>query len=161
LNYGKTKEVSIPSLREGPAFVTEDNMKASLLNEHFASQSTLDLTLEPVLPLVTRSTVHNVPLLHDLIVTQEQILNKRWSLNINKATGPDGIGNMILKNCASSLCVPLLILFNHSLQHGIFPTIWECANVVPFFKREIDRSKIITGLYISVKYFKTIGGFCV
>ena len=57
------------------------------------------------------------------------------SLDASKATGPDGIGNSVLKSCASALCVPISIVSQISLNLGSFPKIWKKANVVPIFKK--------------------------
>ena len=62
-------------------------------------------------------------------------------LNISKASGPDGISNRILRECADSLCVPLARLFNMSFQSGTFPASWKTANVVPIYKKN-DRQKV-------------------
>ena len=52
-----------------------------------------------------------------------------------KATGPDGIGNIILKNVAKSIYKPLSNLFNYSLRHTEFPSAWKLAHVSPVFKK--------------------------
>ena len=56
-------------------------------------------------------------------------------LNANKSTGPDGIGNWVLKHCSSSLSIPLTTLFNKSLRDGIFLSVWKQANICPVFKK--------------------------
>ena len=53
----------------------------------------------------------------------------------DKAAGPDGIKGHILKNCASSLALPLSILFNKSYHTGQLPKDWKAANVVPIHKK--------------------------
>ena len=58
-----------------------------------------------------------------------------YNLDSNKATGPDGIGNRLLKETASSLASPLSKLFNKSLQNGEFPDIWKVSQVVALHKK--------------------------
>ena len=53
----------------------------------------------------------------------------------SKASGPDGISGHILKNCSTSLCYPLSILFNKSYRSSILPHDWKDANVVPIHKK--------------------------
>ena len=53
----------------------------------------------------------------------------------NKATGPDDIGNFILKSTAVSIFKPLCKLFNYSLNKKTFPKCWKIANVTPVFKK--------------------------
>lgn len=40
----------------------------------------------------------------------------------------------LLFQCGEALNIPLLILFNKSLQEGIFPDIWKISKVTPIFK---------------------------
>ena len=56
-------------------------------------------------------------------------------LNPNKSTGPDGIGNWVLKNCSHTLANPLTKLFNNLLEKGSFPEVWKTANVCPVHKK--------------------------
>ena len=51
-----------------------------------------------------------------------------------KSSGPDGISNCILKELKQVLLKPLAIIFNQSLNEGIFQTQMKSANVVPLHK---------------------------
>ena len=73
-----------------------------------------------------------------IAVTPLMVQKILQSLNVNKAVGIDHIGNRILKECAESLSEPLSILFQSSLDQGIFPTSWKDAQVSAIFK-QIDR----------------------
>ena len=53
----------------------------------------------------------------------------------NKAPGVDGISPKLLKEVAEEISKPLAIIFNLSLQDGIVPHEWKCANVIPLFKK--------------------------
>ncbi|XP_075158149.1 uncharacterized protein LOC142231426 [Haematobia irritans] len=46
----------------------------------------------------------------------------------------DGFCGFFLKNCASSLVEPLLMLFRMSLEEGIFHDSWKLASITPIFK---------------------------
>ncbi|CAH2088841.1 unnamed protein product [Euphydryas editha] len=72
--------------------------------------------------------------LSNIRITQVDILRKIAKLDPYKGAGPDGIPPILIKNCGKELCVPLLILFNASLQAGIFPSIWKTAHIVPIYK---------------------------
>ncbi len=63
------------------------------------------------------------------------------NLNPKKATGPDNISNAILKKCSVGLAKPLCLIFNKSLQTGVFPTRWKLANVSPILKQKGDVKK--------------------
>ncbi len=62
-------------------------------------------------------------------------------LNVSKATGPDNIGNFVLKITATAICNPLARLFNYSLQTEKFPSKWKFSNVVPIHKKNSRNDK--------------------
>ena len=62
-------------------------------------------------------------------------------INSNKAPGPDGIHGKILKNCASSIALPLSLLYNTSFKTGLIPNEWKLGNIVPVFKKG-DKSSV-------------------
>ncbi len=49
------------------------------------------------------------------------------SLKLGKASGNDGINNRVLKELHAELSIPLSILCNHSIEHGIVPIKWKEA----------------------------------
>ena len=57
------------------------------------------------------------------------------SLDPNKASGADGISPKNLKYTASSIYPSLTRLFNISLEHKIYPSVWKNANVTPLYKK--------------------------
>lgn len=56
------------------------------------------------------------------------------SLDLNKGPGPDGLPPCMLVNCASTLLLPLTMLYNCSLSTGTFPELWKRSFLVPVFK---------------------------
>ena len=56
-------------------------------------------------------------------------------VNPNKACGPDGITGRILKELTVELAPGLTAIFQSSLNSGIVPADWKCANVTPIFKK--------------------------
>ncbi|KAL1448557.1 hypothetical protein WDU94_015641, partial [Cyamophila willieti] len=54
----------------------------------------------------------------------------------------DKIPPILLKNCASSLALPLCILFNWSLASGSFPDLWKTSYVIPIHKGGSDKSNV-------------------
>ena len=78
----------------------------------------------------------------DRITTNEnEVESLLRRINTNKSSGPDGIGNWVLKHCAKSLSFPYSKLFNKSLETGIFPSQWKQANVCPVFKKDNKSDK--------------------
>jgi hypothetical protein len=49
------------------------------------------------------------------------------NLKLGKAVGNDKISHNMLKHTASTVCKPLEIIFNCSLQTGRFPHMWKSA----------------------------------
>ena len=125
-NFGNTANDSIPMLIDGPTNCISDVSKATLLNKYFVEQSTLDLSNEPQLSefLPHRDLKSNVHI--DLVAcSSSKVFFILQSLDVNKATDPDGFGNTVLKFCASALCAPLSYIFQIYLNLGRFPNIME------------------------------------
>ena len=73
--------------------------------------------------------------INDIVVTPEIVKKRLESLNKFKGSGPDNIHPHILKETASSVCIPLSMIFNESLEIGETPEDWRNANVTPIFKK--------------------------
>ena len=73
--------------------------------------------------------------IRDIKVTPEIVKEKLEKLNKFKGSGPDNIHPHVLKETASSICIPLSLIFNESLEFGETPEDWRNANVTPIFKK--------------------------
>ena len=62
------------------------------------------------------------------------------NLDLSKASGPDCIPVVVLKNCQSELSYILAELFNKCLKESCFPDCWKVSSVVPVFKNVAERS---------------------
>ena len=69
--------------------------------------------------------------LSSITCTPHEVASLIELLNPNKATGPDGISNKVLKAVAKEVAVPLIILFNRSFREGKFADIYKHSNVIP------------------------------
>ena len=56
------------------------------------------------------------------------------NLDLSKASGPDCIPVVFLKNCDSELFYMLAELFNKCIKEPCFPGCWKVLSVVPVFK---------------------------
>ena len=56
------------------------------------------------------------------------------NLHSSKASGPDCIPVVVLKNCEPELSYILAKLFNNCLKESCFPDCWKVSSVVPVFK---------------------------
>ena len=61
-------------------------------------------------------------------------------LDSSKASGPDCIPVVVLKNCEPELSYILAKLFNNCLKESCFPDCWKVSLVVPVFKNVGERS---------------------
>ena len=62
------------------------------------------------------------------------------NLDLSKASGPDCIPVVVLKNCEPGLSYILAELFNKCLKECCFPDCWKVSSMVPVFKDVVDRS---------------------
>ena len=62
------------------------------------------------------------------------------NLDLSKASGPDSIPVVVLKNCEVELFYILAELFNKCLKRSCFPDCWKVSSVVPVFKNVGERS---------------------
>ena len=70
-----------------------------------------------------------------LVFVVEDLYKSLNSVKINKGAGPDAIAPVVLRKCASQLCVPLCYLFNESLRIGYCPVFFKIASITPIFKK--------------------------
>ena len=110
--------------------------KAKLFAENFSKNSNLDesdISL-PVFPSRTNLKLHNIS------VTAKMIKKVITNLDLSKASGPDCIPVVVLRNCEPELSYILAELFNKCLKESCFPDSWKVSSVVPIFKNAGERS---------------------
>ena len=62
------------------------------------------------------------------------------NLDLSKASGPDCIPVVVLKNCELELSYISAEFFNKCLKESCFPGCWKVSLVVPVFKNAGERS---------------------
>ena len=82
--------------------------------------------------------------LTDVAITVEAVEDILQSLKTNKAAGPDGVENRIMKECSEELAPTLTKLFRDSIDKGEVPSQWKEAHIVPIHK---GGSKAVMGNY--------------
>ena len=131
--YGARRELSIPTLVDNGCIFATDQGKAEVLNNYFASQSTLpdppDEFCFPEPSYLTKNRLSNLEL--SAIEVRQALL----SLKVGKASGYDGLSNRLLKQLSPSLTYPLTRLYNLILSQGEFPSSWKYANISAVFKK--------------------------
>ena len=128
---GNAVDDSIPPLVVNDRIINDNTEKSNIFNDFFASHSTLDplLDTDPGVPPPSNSTIQ------PLVLTSFEIFKILSALDTNKATGPDGISNKLLREAAPSISDVLAKIFNKSLESSTYPDIWKMAHVVPLHKK--------------------------
>ena len=88
----------------------------------------------PVFPPRTNLKLPNIS------VTLKMVNKVITNLDSSKASGPDCIPVVVLKNCEPELSYMLSELFNMCLKESCFPGCWKVSSVVPVFKNVGQRS---------------------
>ena len=88
----------------------------------------------PVFPSRTNLKLHNIS------VTLKMFRKVVMNLDLSKASGPDCIPVVVLKNCEPELSYILAELFNMCLKESCFPDCWKVSSVVLVFKNVGERS---------------------
>ena len=108
--------------------------KAKSFAENFSKNSNLDDSSLPVFPSRTNLKLHNISVTHKMV--KKVILN----LDLSKASVPDCIPVVFLKNCDPKLCYILAELFNKCVKESCCPNCWKVSFVVTVFKNVGERS---------------------
>ena len=88
----------------------------------------------PVFPPRTNLKLHNIS------ITPKMVRKVITNLDSSKASGPDCIPVVVLKNCEPELSYVLAKLFNKCLKESCFPDCWKISLVVSVFKNVGERS---------------------
>lgn len=110
--------------------VTEDQARATVLNDAFAAKFT-----NPAVTGLPNTPDYPVDNLARLNVCESAVLAALKSVSPCKACGPDNISARILTECADELVVPLTKICRASFSAGVFPTRWKQANIISIFKK--------------------------
>lgn len=74
-------------------------------------------------------------------ISLDEVSDGLRSLCKSKSPGPDGISGYFLSNLSDSIAYPVYLLFNKSLELGIFPSIWKISSITPVYKKG-DKSNV-------------------
>ena len=135
INKGKS---AIPPLVNGPEVLSSASDKAKLFAKNFSKNCNLDdsgISL-PVFPSRTNLKLHNIS------VTPKMVKKVITNLDLSKASGPDCILVVLLKNCEPELSCILAELFNKCLKKSCFPDCWKVSSAVPVFKNVGEGSTV-------------------
>ena len=128
LNKGKSAR--------GPEVLPSASDKAKLFAKNLSKNSNLDDSgiYLPGFPSRINLKLHNIS------ITPKMVKKAITNLDSSKASGPDCIPVVVLKNCEPELSYILAKLFNNCLKESCFPDCWKVSSVVPVFKNVGERS---------------------
>ena len=127
LNKGKS---AIPPPFNVPEVLSSASDKAKLFAKNFSRNSNFDdsgISLPVFLPRTNLK-------LHNISITPKMVKKVITNLDSSKASGPDCIPVVVLKNCEPELSYILAKLFSRCLKESCFPDCWKVSSVVPVFK---------------------------
>ena len=116
----------VSPLKEIGQLHSDSRRKAETLNNQFSSVFTSEDTKNiPKLPGPPNTEMPKFE------ITVQGVTKLLEGLNGGKASGPDELPNLILKNAANEISPFLKIIFDQSLQTSKLPDDWVEANVAP------------------------------
>ena len=117
LNKGKS---AIPPLFKGPEVLSSVFDKAKLFAKNFSRNSYVDDSGTSLPVFLSRTYLK----LHNISVTPKVVKKVITNLDSSKASGPDCIPVVVLKNCEPELLYILAELFNMCLKESCFSECW-------------------------------------
>ena len=128
--------MSTPPPFNGPEVFSSAFDKAKLFAKNFSKNSDLNYSSIslPVFPSRTNLKLHNI------FKTPEMVEKVITNLDTSKASDPDCISVVFLRNCETELLYILAELCNIYLIESCFLDFWKVSSVVPVFKNVGKRS---------------------
>ena len=110
-------------LKENSQLHSDSRRKAEILNNQFCSVFASEDTTN--IPKLLGPPNTEMPKFE---ITVQGVTKLLEGLSGGKASGPDELPNLILKNAANKICPFFIIIFDQSLQTGKLPDDWVGAS---------------------------------
>ena len=122
--------------------------KAKLFARNFSKNSNLDDSgiFLPDLPSRTNLRLHNISVTPKIVKKITIIAN----LDSSKASRPDCISVVVLKNYEPEISYILAELLNMCLKESCFRDCWKVSSMVPVFKNVRERSTAKNYRFVSL-----------
>ncbi|VDI36004.1 Hypothetical predicted protein [Mytilus galloprovincialis] len=127
-----SKASNYPPLLVNNEYVEDDNEKSNAFNLFFCKQATVD---DSTASFPNTPCSDDIPVLNNIIITEEEVFDHLSLLDVTKATGLDEISGRLLKYAARELSTPLAQLFNKSIREAVYPETWKLASVYTSFQK--------------------------
>ncbi len=122
--------IGVAPLKEQGQLFSDSKNKARILLNQFKSVFTTDTNT--AMPQVHKKCSQNIT---PITVRTEGVQKLLQHLKPHKASGPDQIPNIVLKECAKNLAPAITLMFQLSLDTGDLPQDWLNANVACVHKK--------------------------
>ena len=126
----------MPLLFNSSDVLSSASDKANFFAENFSKNFNIDDSDISLPAFACRTNLK----LHNISVTLKMVKKVIMNLDLSKASGPDCIPAVVLKNCEPELSYILDELFNKCLKESHFPDCWKVSSVLPVFKNVGERS---------------------
>lgn len=132
--HSKKSHRGIPlTMTLGTELTSDTQEICELFSKHFSSvfedpsftSNILERSVDPICYNYTLASIK---------INELGVLSKLKHLDWRKGPGYDNIPPLFFFKCADEICRPITMLFNKSLEAGVFPIMWKIANIVPIFK---------------------------
>jgi len=143
INSKLVQKTGIGVLIENGSYIYDDQTKAKILNDFYASVFISDNNVLPY----SHSRVNDDCFICDVPFFPDRVFSLLTKLKPSTSGGPGGLSAICFKNVAGSLAIPLSLLFRTSYELLTLPTIWNSAIVTPVFKKGSLSSRLTIGLF--------------
>ena len=135
LTNKKSKTTIITEVKQESQSVTDDSSIANTLNTYFNEIGT---NLANNMEQSTSAPESYLPNCNSQCkmqnVTVSEVHKILFSIDVSKSTGHEGISNKLLKYAVDIISYPLALIFNTSINTGIFPYDFKTAVISPIHK---------------------------
>ena len=143
IKNSKQDSQTIQPLKDQQTGILKSNNtdKANILNKQFQSvfSSTSPLTLKQTclqkLRYLNPALYCKYPQMNDITISKNGVLKLLGNIKADKASGPDLIKPVVLKELRHEIVDVITILFQKSLSTGEIPSDWTKAFVCPIYKK--------------------------
>ena len=147
----------MPFLFDGPEVLSSASDKAKLFAKNFSENWNLEdsgISL-PAFPCGTNLKHRNIS------VTPKMVKKVMTNLDSRKASGPDCISVVVVKNYKPKLLYILAEVFNMCLKESCFPDCWKVCSIFPVSKNVEEMSKAknyrsVSRLSVGIKVYEKL-----
>jgi len=118
-----------PIINDDHVTVTDDQAKAGLFNEYFASVGRPDNGFIPSCSSNIESRLDSVE------INESNVLAAVKKLKNNYTSGPDGLPALFFKRLQHVIVKPITIIYNQLFSVAVVPSEWKKAVITPVHKK--------------------------